>query len=65
MFIITVLLYVSLGLVTICESESFPNPLSVVSIARSADVGINDGVNSLVNPHKSCPEGYELGTKMR
>ena len=62
MFTITMkLVFVTLGLVTICASESFPNPLSIVSIARSSDVSINDGVNSLVNRHKSCPEGYELG----
>lgn len=60
--IISVLFVVS-RLVTVCHSDSLPipNALSIVSIARSSNVGINEGVNSLVNRHKSCPEGYELG----
>ena len=65
MFIATpAVVFISLGLVTVCYSESLPipNALSIVSISRSSNVGINDGVNSLVNRHKSCPEGYELGT---
>ena len=63
-FLTAVLLFVTLRLAIVCNSESLPlpNPLSIVSIARSSSVGINEGVNSLVNRHKSCPEGYELGT---
>ena len=64
--IISVLFVVS-RLVTVCHSDSLPipNALSIVSIARSSNVGINEGVNSLVNRHKSCPEGYELGRTVR
>ena len=64
-FLTAVLLFVTLRLAIVCNSESLPlpNPLSIVSIARSSSVGINEGVNSLVNRHKSCPEGYELGTE--
>ena len=64
--IISVLFVVS-RLVTVCHSDSLPipNALSIVSIARSSNVGINEGVNSLVNRHKSCPEGYELGRTIR
>ena len=63
-FLTAVLLFITLRLAIVCNSESLPlpNPLSIVSIARSSSVGINEGVNSLVNRHKSCPEGYELGT---
>ena len=44
------------------ESLPFPDALSIVSVSRSSSSGsINEGVNSLVNHHKSCPEGYELG----
>ena len=64
--LISVLFVVS-RLVTVCHSDSLPipNALSIVSIARSSNVGINEGVNSLVNRHKSCPEGYELGRTVR
>ena len=65
MFLITtVLLVITLRLDIVCNAESLPipSPLSIVSIARSSSVGINEGVNSLINRHKSCPEGYELGT---
>ena len=65
-FLTAVLSFSTLRLAIVCNSESLPlpNPLSIVSIARSSSVGINEGVNSLVNRHKSCPEGYELGTKI-
>ena len=63
MFVTTSVLFIISRFVAVCDSESLPIPsaLSIVSIARSSNVGINEGVNSLVNRHKSCPEGYELG----
>ena len=66
MFVSTSLLFIISKLVVVCDSESLPIPsaLSIVSIARSSNVGINEGVNSLVNRHKSCPEGYELGREL-
>ena len=66
MIFITTLFLITLRPDIFCNSESLPipSPLSIVSIARSSSVGINEGVNSLVNRHKSCPEGYELGTEM-
>ena len=64
MCFLAVLSLTLLKLCTICDSESlpFPDPLSIVSVSRSNEDSINEGVNSLVNRHKSCPEGYELGT---
>ena len=67
MFVITSsVLFIISRLLAVCYSESLPipNALSIVSIARSSNVGINEGVNSLVNRHKSCPEGYELGREI-